>query len=114
MNKEILDSTKALYCENSKQYSLHKILLEAKGKLKETGILELGKMCKNEYITITYTTDPVLKCDNTIYVVKSYWDKGRTVVRREKSSLLKMEVSDLIDNVVYRNVSSEGYEVLLN
>lgn len=114
MNKEILDSTKALYCENSKQYSLHKILLEAKGKLKETGILELGKMCKQEYIAITYTTDPVLKDDSVISVVKSYWDKGRTVVRREKSSLLKMEVSDLIDNVVYRNVSSEGYEVLLN
>lgn len=33
MNKEILDSTKALYCENSKQYYLHKILLEARGKL---------------------------------------------------------------------------------
>lgn len=78
------------------------------------GILELGKMCKNEYIAILYTTDPVLKCDNTIYVVKSYWNKERTTVRKEKSSLLKMEVSDLIDNVVYRNVSSEGYEVLLN
>gem|GEM_PF-5630836 len=37
-----------------------------------------------------------------------------TTIRKEKSSLLKMEVSDLIDNVVYRNVSSEGYEVLLN
>lgn len=49
MNKEILDSTKALYCENSKQYSLHKILLEAEGMLRETGILKLGKMCKQEY-----------------------------------------------------------------
>ena len=114
MNKEILDSTKALYGENFRQYSLHSILLEAEGMLRETGILKLGKMCKQEYIAITYTTDPVLKDDSVISVVKSYWDKGRTLVRREKSSLLKMEVSDLIDNVVYRNVSSEGYEVLLN
>lgn len=114
MNKERLDSTKASYGENSKQYSLHKILLEAKGKLKETGVLELGKICKQEYVTITYTTDPAFNCDSVVRVVKCYLDKEKTTVRKEKSSLLKMEVSDLIDNVVYRNISSEGYEVLFN
>lgn len=112
MDKERLDNTRALYGENSRQYSLHSILLEAEGMLRETGILKLGKTCKHEYITITYTTDPVLKDDSVISVVKSYWDKERTEVRREKISLLKIKVSDLIDNVVYRNIMSEGYEVL--
>lgn len=112
MDKERLDNTRALYGENSKQYSLHNILLQAEGMFRETGILKLGKMCKHEYIIITYTTDTVLRDDSVISVVKSYWDKERTAVRREKSSLLKMKVSDLIDNVAYRNILGEGYEVL--
>lgn len=106
-----LKHTEMFYGKKSDQYELHSLLLDAENKLKTTGSLKLGKMCKQEYITVTYFTKDLRGC----YVgsmVKSYWNTEKTVLKKKKTKELDVSVSWLIDNEVYDLILNGKYEIL--
>lgn len=65
-----LEHTEMFYGKKSDQYVLHSLLLDAENKLKTTGSLKLGKMCKQEYILIAYYTGIDKNTVNSM--IKSY------------------------------------------
>ena len=103
--------TEMFYGKKSDQYALHSLLLDAENRLKMTGSLKLGKMCKQEYILITFYTKVF---DNTTVgsMVKSYWSTDKTEMKKRKEKVIGKSISSVIDNDVYDLILNGKYQVV--
>ena len=103
--------TEMYYGKQSDQYALHSLLLDAENKLKTTGCLKLGKMCKKEYILIRYNTNIFDK--NTVgSMTKSYWNTDKTKMKKMKEKVIGKSISSIIDNDVYDLILNGKYQVV--
>lgn len=106
-----LEHTELFYGKKSDQYALHSLLLDAENKLKMTGSLRLGKMCKQEYILITYYVKLFDK-NSVGSMIKSYWNTDKTELKKKKEREVNKSISSVIDNDVYDLILNGKYEIL--
>lgn len=106
-----LKHTEMYYGKQSDQYALHSILLDAENKLKTVGTLKLGKMCKQEYILITYNTN-ILDKNSVGSMIKSYWNTDKTEMKKMKEKTINKPISTVIDNDVYDLILNGKYQVM--
>lgn len=106
-----LKHTEMYYGKKSDRYALHSILLDAENKLKTTGKLKLGKMCKQEYILISFYTNIIDK-NRVTSMIKSYWNTDKTRLKNKKEKTLDKSISELVDNEVYELILNGKYEVV--
>ena len=106
-----LKYTEMYYEKKSNQYALHSMLLNAENKLNMTGTLKLGKMCKQEYILITYHTD-ISEKNIVNSMIKSYWNTDKTEMRKMKEKIISKSISKVIYNDVYDLILKGKYEVV--
>lgn len=99
------------YGKKSAQYALHSILLDAENKLKTVGTLKLGKMCKQEYILITYNTN-IFDKNSVGSMIKSYWNMDKTEMKKMKEKVIGKSISSVIDNDVYDLILNGKYQVV--
>ena len=106
-----LEHTELFYGKKSDQYALHSLLLDAENKLRMTGSLRLGKMCKQEYILITYYIKAFDK-DSVGSMIKSHWNTNKTELKKKKEREVNKSISSVIDNDVYDLILNGKYEIL--
>lgn len=106
-----LEHTELFYGKKSDQYALHSLLLDAENKLKMTGSLRLGKMCKQEYILITYYIKAFDK-NSVGSMIKSHWNIDKTELKKKKEREVNKSISSVIDNDVYDLILNGKYEIL--
>lgn len=106
-----LKHTEMYYGKQSEQYALHSILLDAENKLKTVGTLKLGKMCKREYILITYNTN-IFDKNSVGSMIKTYWNTDKTEMRKMKEKVIGKSISSVIDNDVYDLILNGKYQVV--
>lgn len=106
-----LKHTEMFYGKKSDQYALHNLLLDAENRLKMTGSLKLGKMCKQEYILIIFYQSII---DKTVVcsMIKSYWNTDKTEMKKMKEIVIGKSISAVIDNDVYDLILNGKYEVV--
>ena len=106
-----LEHTELYYEKKSDQYAIRSLLLDAKNKLKMTGSLRLGKMCKQEYILITYYVKIFDK--NTVgSMIKSHWNTEKTELKKMKEREVNKSISSLVDDEVHDLILNGKYEIL--
>ena len=103
--------TEMFYGKKSDQYALHSLLLDAENRLKMTGSLKLGKMCKQEYILITFYTK-VFNNTTVGSMVKSYWNTDKTEMKKKKEKVIGKSILSVIDNDVYDLILNGKYQVV--
>lgn len=106
-----LEHTEMYYGKKSDQYTLHSLLLNAENRLEMTGSLKLGKMCKQEYILITFYQSTIDKT-SVNSMVKSYWNADKTEMRKMKEKVVNKSIPKVIDNDVYDLLVNGKYEVV--
>lgn len=106
-----LEIIEMLYGKKSGEYILHKALLDAENKLRKTGILRLGKMCKQEYILIRFYARCIDK-DTVESMVKSYWNTDKTELKKKKEKTINKSVTSVINHEVYELIVNGKYIVL--
>lgn len=104
------EQTEMFYGKKSEQFALKNVMLDAENKLRTTGVLRVGKECTNEYILYTFYTG-IFDKNEVHSVIKSYWNKGKTELRKKKEKSICKSISDISDNDIY-DLILKGYKIV--